>query len=171
MCSGIRSARAFYVACHAKPKRPGKTCQGLQDALSKLPSRSCERWETGCGGKSSRIWPNSPTGSLVVADAAYRGYDLAHESLAAGASFLVRVSSKVWLYVDEATPLKDFQEGVVYYWPQERQQAGQPPLKLRLIRVRNRRRKHAVWLLTDVLESSRLDVHHAAQFYRWRWTI
>ena len=51
----------------------------------------------------------------------------------ANASFLVRMSSKVWLYVDEATPLETFCEGIVYYWPLKLQEQGEPPLKLPLI--------------------------------------
>ncbi|MBC7853202.1 MAG: transposase, partial [Pirellulaceae bacterium] len=110
-----------------------------------------------------------PPRSLVVTDAAYHGYELAQEILAAGASFLVRVSSKVWLYTDTHQPLEEFQEGVVYYWPRERQQRREPPLRLRLIRVCSPRCKHDVWLLTDVLSSQRLSVAMAGQFYRWRW--
>ena len=33
----FETARAYYVACHASRKRPGKTHQGFQAALSKLP--------------------------------------------------------------------------------------------------------------------------------------
>jgi hypothetical protein len=110
-----------------------------------------------------------PPDSLMVTDAAYRGYALAQEILAAGASFLVRVSSKVWLYTDTHQPLEDFREGLVYYWPQDRQARREPPLQFRLIRVRNPQCKHDVWLLTNVLSSERLSLQMAGQFYRWRW--
>lgn len=33
------SARAFYVACHQKQRRPGETLQGFQMALARLPMR------------------------------------------------------------------------------------------------------------------------------------
>jgi hypothetical protein len=33
----FETARAFYVACHQHAKRPGKTLQGFQQALAKLP--------------------------------------------------------------------------------------------------------------------------------------
>ena len=37
------------------------------------------------------------------------------------------------------------------------------------IRVTNRKRKHAVWLLTNVEDPNRLSTTLASQFYRWRW--
>jgi hypothetical protein len=40
---------------------------------------------------------------------------------------------------------------------------------LRLIRVRTRRRKNDVWLLTNVLSTERLAAVAAGRFYRWRW--
>lgn len=241
----FETARAFYVACHEKRRRPGKTCQGLRDALGRLPvpvlrtvaaavrrqilMRLSDRLETfgwivlGCDGSRNecprseelerrlghaakqnsppQIWITAlvhvrtgllwawrlgtaraseqrhllqllatlPAKALIVTDAAYRGYDLARQILAAGASFLVRVSSKTWLYVDAETPLESFHEGIVYYWPQELQKQGIAPLKLRLICVRSKERKTDVWLLTNVLDSQRLTVHMASQFYRWRW--
>ena len=35
----FETARAFFVACHPKRRRPGKTCLGWQKALSALPAR------------------------------------------------------------------------------------------------------------------------------------
>ncbi len=241
----FETARAFYVACHEKRRRPGKTCQGLRDALERLPVpvlrtvaaavrrqilvRLSDRLQTfgwivlGCDGSRNecprskeleqrlghaakensppQIWITAlvhvqtgllwawrlgkaraseqrhllqllgtlPAKALIVTDAAYRGYDLARQILNAGASFLVRVSSKTWLYIDEETPLESFHEGIVYYWPQELQKQGIPPLKLRLICVRSKKRKYDVWLLTNVLDRQRLTVSMASQFYRWRW--
>jgi hypothetical protein len=110
-----------------------------------------------------------PPNSLIVTDAAYHGYQLAQEILASGASFLVRVSSKVWLYTEAHQLLEEFHEGVVYYWPLQRQERQEAPLRLRLIRVRSPQCKHDVWLLTNVLSSQRLSVAMAGQFYRWRW--
>jgi hypothetical protein len=58
----------------------------------------------------------------------------------------------------------------VYYWPSQKDaQAGAVPLRLRLIRIRARRSKHDVWLLTNVMDSKRLSLDLAGQFYRWRW--
>jgi hypothetical protein len=131
-------------------------------------------WRVGKGTASEQahlreLLPTLPPDSLIVTDAAYHGYALAQEILAVGASFLVRVSSKVWLYTETHQPLEDFREGWVYYWPKQRQERREPPLRLRLIRVRSPRCQHDVWLLTNVLESPRLSVAMASQFYRWRW--
>jgi hypothetical protein len=143
-------------------------------ALVHLRSGLLWAWRTGKGTASEQshllqLLECLPAGSLVVTDAAYHGYQLAQQILAAGASFLVRVSSKVWLYTEDHQPLEGFREGVVYYWPLERQQRQEPPLRLRLIRVHSPRCKHDVWLLTDVLSAERLSVAMAGQFYRWRW--
>jgi hypothetical protein len=241
----FETARAFYIACHASRKRPGRTLGGFQAALSKMPVgvlrtvatairrqllvRLGDRLKTshwlvfGCDGsriecpraaeleqrlgqagkdqaaptvwvtalvhlRSGLLWAWQvgkgtaseqahllkllqclPPNSLIVTDAAYHGYQLAQEILATGASFLVRVSSKVWLYTEAHQPLEEFHEGVVYYWPLQRQERKQAPLRLRLIRVRSTQCKHDVWLLTNVLSSQRLSVAMAGQFYRWRW--
>jgi hypothetical protein len=143
-------------------------------ALVHLRSGLLWAWRTGQGTASEqahllKLLDSLPLGSLIVTDAAYHGYELALEILAAGASFLVRVSSKVWLYTETHQPLEDFHEGLVYYWPKQRQERKEPPLRLRLIRVRSSQAGHDVWLLTDVLSSQRLSVAMAGQFYRWRW--
>jgi hypothetical protein len=143
-------------------------------ALVHLRSGLLWAWRVGKGTASEQahlleLLFSLPPNSLIVTDAAYQGYQLTQEILAAGASFLVRVSSKVWLYTETHQPLEDFQEGVVYYWPQDRQQRQEPPLQLRLIRVRSPKCKHDVWLLTNVLSAQRLSMAMAGQFYRWRW--
>jgi hypothetical protein len=143
-------------------------------ALVHLRSGVLWAWRVGKGTASEQahlleLLCSLPPNSLIVTDAAYQGYELTQEILATGASFLVRVSSKVWLYTESHQPLENFLEGVVYYWPQERQQRREPPLRLRLIRIRSPKCKHDVWLLTNVLSSQRLSVEMAGQFYRWRW--
>src|SRR3954468_16188886 len=35
----FETARGFYVACHAARRRPGKTIEGLQKALRRVPMR------------------------------------------------------------------------------------------------------------------------------------
>jgi hypothetical protein len=241
----FETARAFYVACHETRKRPGKTLQGFQAALSKLPVgvlrvvavsirqrllvQLGDRLRTGgwfvCGCDGSRMecprseeleqrlgkagkeqaaptaWVTAfvhlrtgllwawrvgkgtaseqrhllhmlatlPACTLIVTDAAYRGYELALEILDRRLSFLVRVGSQTWLYTEDQQPLDQFQDGEVYYWPLERQHKKLPPLRLRLIRVRNAKNKHDVWLLTNVLDAHQLSAAMAGQFYRWRW--
>jgi hypothetical protein len=110
-----------------------------------------------------------PRGALLVADAGYFGFTLAAHLVGAQVSFLIRMSSHVTLYTREQVRLARFREGLVYYWPKEAQQKGSKPLLLRLIRLRAKKKKHDVWLLTNVLDAERLPLAVASQFYRWRW--
>jgi len=111
-----------------------------------------------------------PRHALVVADAGYVGFQLARRMVQADVKFLLRMCSNATLYQDGGVRLQAYREGVVYYWPsQEDVKAGQLPVRLRLIRIRAKRRKNDVWLLTNVMESSRLPLALAGQFYRWRW--
>jgi hypothetical protein len=108
--------------------------------------------------------------ALIVADAAYMGYELARAIVLSRRSFLLRMSSKVDLYTVERAAVSTWTEGPVYYWPAYVQRQGLPPIACRLIRVPARgQAKHDVWLLTDVLDPARLSVKTAAKFYRWRW--
>jgi DDE family transposase len=136
-------------------------------------------WRLGKGNASERdhlrqLLPSLPGLALIVADAGFDGYDLAVAILDSGASFLIRMSSKTHLFVDELTDPGQFQQGWVKYWPGRAQQARRPPLRLRLIRVLGRRRgkdpKRAVdvWLLTNV-EVGRMSMSQASSFYRLRW--
>jgi hypothetical protein len=136
-------------------------------------------WWLGKGNASERdhlrrLLPTLPERALVVADAGYNGYDLARAILASGASFLIRMSSKVDRFVDQPTDPTRFGQGQVTYWPNQARKKGLPPLRLRLIRVRGQRqvngarRKVDVWLLTNV-NASRMSIARAADFYRLRW--
>ncbi len=136
-------------------------------------------WCLGRGNASERdhlqrSLPTLPGRALVVADAGFDGYDLAVAILDSGASFLIRMSSKTHLFVAQPTDPDRFGQGKVSYWPGRARQAKRPPLPLRLIRVRSRRRgkgpTHAVdvWLLTNV-DAKRMSMAQAASFYRLRW--
>lgn len=108
--------------------------------------------------------------ALIVADAAYMGYELARAIVQTKRSFLLRMSSKVELYTAEQATLATWKEGPVFYWPQYIQKKGEPPIACRLIRVPARgRAQRDVWLLTDILDATRLSAATAAKFYRWRW--
>lgn len=144
-------------------------------ALVLLPAGLLWSWCLGPGTASEhahlrQLLPTLPRCTLLVADAFYQGYALYTAILEAGASFLVRVSSRSQLYTDDDKPLEQFREGLVWYWPEKVQAEGKPPLRLRLIRVRGPK-KQDVWLLTDVLDRQRLGRHRAAEIYRWRWHI
>jgi Transposase DDE domain len=239
------TARACYVACHQRQKRPGRSFAGFQKAVTKLPlavlhalfaavrgpllglyrrccadngfvvlacdgSRlQCPRsgeleQRLGCCGKSDSapmlqvtalallplgvLWawvvgPGTaseheqlrqllttlPQATLLVADAGYLGYDLYADILHARADFVVRLSSRAYLYTLRQERREGYRQGEVYYWPGTAQQSGRPPLRLRLIRVRGK--KHDVWLLTSVLDPTRLSRRQAGEIYRWRWRI
>jgi Transposase DDE domain len=132
-------------------------------------------WRIGKGTADERLHLRQmlsllPVNALVVADAAYMGYELARAILQHSQSFLLRMSSKVRLYALDKTPIEQWQEGLVYYWPETIQKQQPPPLLCRLIRVPAKgQTKHDVWLLTNVLSAQRLSAKTAAKYYRWRW--
>jgi len=144
-------------------------------ALVLLPAGLLWSWAVGPGTASEhdllrQLLPTLPRGTLLVADAFYQGYDLYTDLLRAKASFLVRLSSKSQLYTEARQPLERFREGLVWYWPEKAQSQQRPPLRLRLIRVRGKK-KQDVWLLTNVLPPERLGRRRAAELYRSRWQV
>jgi hypothetical protein len=154
-----------------------KTAPMLQIvALVLLPAGLLWSWNVGPGVASEhdqlrQLLPTLPSHTLLIGDCFFQGYQLYKDILNAKASFLTRLSSKTYLYVDRERPLERFREGIVYYWPkQTAQDKGLPPLELRLIRVPGRKKKD-VWLLTNELSSRRLSHRQAGEFYRWRWQI
>jgi Transposase DDE domain len=131
-------------------------------------------WRLGKGTAAERrhlawLLPTLPAGALVVADAGFSGYGLARAILAAKASFLIRASGKDFFYADGPVQRRRWRDGEVWAWPQVARDKGQPPLRLRLVRVRRRKGRQDVWLLTDVLDRGRLPAATAARYYRWRW--
>ncbi len=111
-----------------------------------------------------------PPLALVVADAGYVGFPLTQYLVQNDVLFLLRMCSNAKLYTAKQVALERYREGIVYYWPSQKDgKAGALPLRLRLIRIRARRRKHDVWLLTNVLDRQRLRSSLAGQLYRWRW--
>jgi hypothetical protein len=152
--------------------KPGSAPMVYLSTLVLLPAGLLWSWRLGKGTASEhdhlrRLLPTLPPRALVVADAFYLGYDLFAALTRAGASFLVRLSSRAYLYTEAEVPLGRFREGLVWYWPEKARDQGRPPLRLRLLRVRGK--KADVWLLTDVLDRRHLSHKTAAQAYRWRW--
>jgi hypothetical protein len=109
-----------------------------------------------------------PLQALIVTDAGYVGYELMMGLVKSQRWFLIRLSSQAPLYSTERVALKRFREGLFYYWPGEIQRAEQPPIRVRVIRVRAAR-KIDVWLMTNVLNAEQLSLSTASKFYRWRW--
>ena len=141
-------------------------------ALVLLPLGILWSWQLGKGTASEhdhlrRLLPTLPERSLIVADACYLGYDLFRSISKARASFLVRLSSRAYLYTKDDVPLTEAHDGVVYYWPNEVRAADGPPVVGRLLRVKGR--EADVWLFTNVLDSQQISHATAAQIYRWRW--
>ncbi len=132
-------------------------------------------WRLGRGGKASerahllQMIPWLPEQTLLVTDAGYVGYDVVRKLLEAKVLFLMRMSSNTLFYTEQQTRLNRFREGIVYYWPDVIRKQGKPPLRGRLLRIRSRKRKHDVWLFTNVEDRQRLPMEVASQFYRWRW--
>jgi hypothetical protein len=154
--------------------KPGSAPSVYLSTLVLLPCAMLWAWQLGKGTASEldhlcRMLPALPDRSLIVADAFYMGYDLFRSitQKPVSASFLVRLSSRAYLYTDESLPLERFREGLVWYWPGKARDAGLPPLRLRLLRVRGK--KVDVWLLTNVLDRKELSHKLARQIYRWRW--
>ena len=136
----------------------------------------CWRWGKGTASERQHLQEMLgllPKAALLVADAGYIGYEVARALISRQVSFLIRQCSLVTLYSERQTRLEKFQDGVVLYWPQEAQKKGLPPLRVRLLCVRRRKpgqtKSQDVWLMTNVMDSRRLSVSQAGQFYRWRW--
>lgn len=92
--------------------------------------------------------------------------------MAAGAAFLIRMSSKDRLYTEQppkTAHVRKFANDEVWLWPQRVRKNQLPPLRVRLMRLRDRKRGTEVWLLTNVLDTERLSLSQASRSYRWRW--
>lgn len=132
-------------------------------------------WRLGKGTASERdhlgqMLSVLPKLALLVADAGYFGFRLAEQLVRQDVMFLLRMSSNVTLYTRGHVRLERYREGEVYYWPAcKDRKSGTRPLHLRLIRIRARRRRNDVWLLTNVMDKQRLSHALAGRMYRWRW--
>jgi len=152
--------------------KPGSAPTVYLTTLVLLPLGLVWSWVWGKGTASEhrhlrQLLPTLPRQALIVADAFYLGYDLFTAILQAKAAFLVRLSSRAYLYTTDRVPLTAWTEGLVYYWPSAVQKKGQPPIVARLLRVKGP--KADVWLLTSVLKPQHLSHQTAGQVYRWRW--
>jgi hypothetical protein len=121
-----------------------------------------------------------PPKALLLADAGFCGYGLLKAVTAQGKYFLIRVGSNVTLIRKLGFVRREGHQ-TVYLWPlgQQARQKNfmprkfanvQPPLVLRLIELTDQKGRK-VFLLTNVLEKSRLSDHTAARLYRLRWGI
>ena len=88
--------------------------------------------------------------------------------LSHGYHFLVRVGANVSLLA-ETTEWAHGKDGLVLCWPKTALQAGQPPLRLRLLKVKVG--KTRMWMLTSVLDRSKLGRAQIIHLYQLRWGI
>lgn len=109
-----------------------------------------------------------PENTLFCGDAGFVGYPLWSAIVMAGADFVVRVGANVKL-LSEHADLKRLGGGIVLCWPKGQRESGQPPLRLRLVRVRVG--KTNIWLLTSVLDRKRLGRKQLIRIYKMRWGI
>ena len=109
-----------------------------------------------------------PQNTLFCGDAGFVGYPLWSRILDRGHHFLVRVGANVRL-LSESANCRIGNNGRVLCWPQDAVRADDPPLKLRLVKVKVGKTK--MWMLTSVLQSSRLSKTRIVAFYKMRWGI
>lgn len=108
-----------------------------------------------------------PENTLFCGDAGFVGYPLWSQIVARGNHFLVRVGANVNLLHKSANIRRNGNR--VLCWPRDAQSKNLPPLELRLIKVKVGKTK--MWMLTSVLDSSRLPKALIARFYQMRWGI
>jgi hypothetical protein len=117
-----------------------------------------------------QLLPTLPANSLVVTDAGYQGYELMAAMSEAGVSALMRVSSQTLFYLaSDPTGPAAWVDGLVYWWTDEARRKGLPPLRVRLMRASSSTGKSQVWMVSNVLESTKLSLSSASRFYRMRW--
>lgn len=109
-----------------------------------------------------------PENTLFCGDAGFTGYPLWSRILARGFDFLVRVGANVNLLSQHAD-VKRLGGGIVLCWPKGQMNSGQPPLRLRLVRVKVGKTK--MWMLTSVLDRRKLRNKQIIRLYKMRWGI
>jgi Transposase DDE domain len=114
-----------------------------------------------------------PALSLSVLDAGFLGYEWAKAIQAMNQYFLVRVGANVRLWVEglNKAMAAEWKDGEVWLWPDGKRKHA--PLVLRLIRLETKakasRRKSEMWLVTNVLDESKLTREEASALYQKRW--
>jgi len=136
---------------------------GLPWAFRVGPSSQSER------GHLREMLDELPAGSLLVADAGFIGYELCREMIERKQHFLLRVGGNVHLLTGLGYDY-EIEGETVYLWPQEQQQRREPPLKLRLIVLREAG-KEPVYLVTSVLDAEQLTAEEAGEIYQQRWGV
>jgi hypothetical protein len=109
------------------------------------------------------------SGSLLVADAGFVGYDLCRDLLERKQHFLLRVGGNVHLLNSLGYDF-EIQGQTAYLWPTAKQDKNEPPLVLRLIVIRDEN-KQPIYLVTSVLDPADLTDEEAREIYHARWGV
>jgi len=132
-------------------------------------------WRLGASNSSERDHvmkmvegENFPKNTLFCGDAGFVGYRLWAQMINSGYHFLVRVGGNVNLLTEECNCTLE-SNMTVLSWPQDAMNSNLPPLRLRLIKVQIGRTW--MWLLTSVLDRSKLTVEQTKELYKKRWGI
>lgn len=129
-------------------------------------------WESGPGSSSERehmlkMLGVLPKNSMIVGDPGFVGYEYWNATIDAEHSFLIRVGSNVRL-LKRLGYAREYGNRV-YLWPDKARKKEQLPLVLRLIELHTG--KHPMYLVTNVLNTKRLNDRQARQIYKARWGI
>lgn len=135
-------------------------------------------WDWVCGSALTgeremalKIIARLPPGVLSVLDAGFLGYEWARAVQSMQQFFLARVGANVRLWVEDLnkTMAAEWKDGEVWLWPDHKHASA--PLVLRLIRVevKSGRKKSELWLVTNVLDETKLTRGEASRIYYKRW--
>jgi len=175
-CDGSRLECPRTTELEKRLDRVGKARSGPTlwvTALVHLRTGLLWSWWFGKGANHERehllhLLPTLPPRALLVMDAGFNGYLHMRTLQAGGFAFLIRASGKDILYALDRPNRSRWRDGIAYCWPEEAKAKRLPPLKLRVLHIRSKKRKD-VWLLTNVYDVERLPFAMASRYYRWRW--
>jgi|GEM_PF-2723659 len=137
----------------ASDQSKASTVQVLMTVFWHLPSGLPLLWIASASHGSERknaaqMLDALPRNARMIGDAEYMGDPLWSKIHNSGRSFLVRVGSNLTFLKPLGNHRLD--DGYLYYWPEGAMRANNPPLVLRLIRIRQG--KQAIFLVTNELD-------------------
>lgn len=109
-----------------------------------------------------------PEKTLFCGDAGFVGYPLWKQIKLSKADFLVRVGGNVHL-LSKLADIERINDGIVLCWPKDKIRAGEPPIRVRLVKVKIG--KTDMWMLTSVLDRKKLKKKQIVRYYEMRWGI
>lgn len=111
-----------------------------------------------------------PKKTLFCGDAGFVGYSLWKTILEQPERhFIVRIGANVML-LQEHADYELHKDSYVLCWPKDRMAVGDPPLHLRLVKIKDDKGR-TWWLLTSVLDKEQLTIEQMKEYYRMRWSI